>query len=407
MDRTTETRHATKQPRYVQGEQGMILALSLLMMTLLSVLGAALLSLSSADVLQGRISQNRLQAFHLAEAGSVFARRALSLDQDLDGNAVSDQTQIFTNNQPINWNSTTQLAALQPGASGSVTIVRHAGDPERAVITSTATFGSATKAIEVVVRRATTYPPGVKGAVTTNGPTATNGNIQIDGRDHAINGTLIANSGTYGIFTANTYAQGGSSDVGGTDTYGIDRVPSKPGDPSVIEDYGNFDDPSTYQVETMPVTPDQVMGGTANGFPDGTLKQIAMSGANGSQYVTDPAALTFPLSGVTYVELPPGAEWVSVNFGDSSGILVVHNSSTNAVIKNLNGGTFKGLLIADDIVHIHTTILGAVVSLTTLPSSGNVIGNGSGDVRFSRAALAAAGNLTQKIWPVIAWRETR
>lgn len=407
MDSSTETRQAAKRAPCLQGEQGFILAISLLLMTLLSILGATLLTLSSADVVQGRISQNRLQAFNLAEAGQAFARRALSLDQDLDANGVTDQTQIFTNNQPVNWNSTVELAALQPGSSGSVTMVRHAGDPELAVITSTATFGYATKAIEVVVRRATTKPPGVKGAVTTNGPTATNGNIQIDGRDHTINGTLIANSGTFGIFTANTYAQGGASDVGGTDTYGIDRVPGRPGDPSVIETYGNFDDPSTPWTETMPLTPDQVMGGTYNGFSDGTLKTMAQSGMNGSQYVTDPSALTFPLSGVTYVELPPGAEWLSINFGDSSGILIVHNSSANAVIKNLNSGTFKGLVIADDIVHIHTTIIGAVVSLTTAPSSGNVIGNGSGQVLFSRAALAAAGNLAQKIWPVTAWRETR
>lgn len=399
MDSANKTCHAAKRPRSPEGEQGIVLAVSLLLMTILSVLGAALLTLSSAEIIQGRISQNRLQAFSLAEAGSVFARRALSLDQDLDGNAVSDQTQIFTNSQPINWNSTGQLVALQLGASGSVTIVQHAGDPELAVITSTATFGSATKAIEVVVKRTTTIPPGAKGAVTTNGPTATNGNIEIDGRDHMIDGSLSTypGTGTFGVFTASTYAQGGSSDVGGTNAAGVDYAPDKPAHTSVIQ---------TDQTVTM-TTPDQVMGGTANGFPEGALKGIAQSGVNGSQYVTDPSALTFPLSGVTYVELPPGGTWQSMNFGNSSGILVVHNSSTNAVIKNLNGGTFKGLLIADDIVHIHTTILGAVVSLTTAPSSGNVIGNGSGEVLFSRAALAAAGNLFHKIWPVLAWRETR
>ncbi|MFQ5989889.1 MAG: hypothetical protein ACE5K9_08240 [Candidatus Methylomirabilales bacterium] len=51
---------------------------------------------------------------------------------------------------------------------------------------------------------------------------------------------------------------------------------------------------------------------------------------------------------------------------------------------------FKGLLIADDIVHIHSRIIGAVVSLTLGPSSGNVLGNGSGEVLYSNEALANA-----------------
>ncbi len=84
----------------------------------------------------------------------------------------------------------------------------------------------------------------------------------------------------------------------------------------------------------------------------------------------------------------------------------------HAVLKNINpGGTscgcFRGLIIADDIVHIHSTITGAVGSLTTAPSSGNVIGNGSGKVLFSRAALASTGGLVQKVWPIYSWREVK
>jgi len=123
--------------------------------------------------------------------------------------------------------------------------------------------------------------------------------------------------------------------------------------------------------------------------------------------VTDPATLTFPLAGITYVELPAGATWQDVDFDESSGILVVHNAGRNALIKNLNDGTFRGLIIADDIVHIHAKIIGAIVSLTELPSEGNVIGNGSGDVLFSREALANVIGPTQKIWPTVSWREVR
>jgi hypothetical protein len=48
---------------------------------------------------------------------------------------------------------------------------------------------------------------------------------------------------------------------------------------------------------------------------------------------------------------------------------------------------FRGLIIADDIIHIHADIIGAVVSLTTNPSAGNVIGNGNGTVKFSSEAI--------------------
>jgi hypothetical protein len=59
-------------------------------------------------------------------------------------------------------------------------------------------------------------------------------------------------------------------------------------------------------------------------------------------------------------------------------------------MKNLNTGTFRGLIIADDIVHIHGTIIGALVSLTESPSEGNSIGNGTGFVLFSKEAILAA-----------------
>ncbi|MFB3040899.1 MAG: hypothetical protein ACE1ZS_03705, partial [Candidatus Poribacteria bacterium] len=131
-------------------------------------------------------------------------------------------------------------------------------------------------------------------------------------------------------------------------------------------------------------TPDQLVG-----YSEGDLKIIAQYGTSGSQHVYDPADLTFPLSGVTYVELPSGVPWNAIDFGNSSGILVVHNDNVppDAVIKNLNTGTFSGLIIADDMIHVHTTILGAVVTLTPAPSAGNCIGNGSGDVLYSSEAI--------------------
>ncbi|MCK7527170.1 MAG: hypothetical protein MZV64_60940 [Ignavibacteriales bacterium] len=56
----------------------------------------------------------------------------------------------------------------------------------------------------------------------------------------------------------------------------------------------------------------------------------------------------------------------------------------------MNGGTFKGIIITDDISGYKSNVLGAIVSLTINPSGGNIMGNGSGSLNFSREAILNA-----------------
>ena len=251
-------------------------------------------------------------------------------------------------------------------------------------------YGTSTQknytAICYVNRNATStaiLPPAIKGAISANNSIQTLGNLTVDGRDHDLSGGLVASTGTLGVYTTSTLNQSGASTIGGTKS-GVDYAPSKPANLNTI---------ATLQVYPggYPTSPDSIMGGPANGYSEGTLKAVAMSGAGGSQYVTNPALLTYPLKGVTYVELPSGGSWSPANI-DGSGILVVHNTALNAEMKNVNSGTFKGVLIADDIIHIHNTIIGAVISMSPLPSAGNCIGNGSGDVLYSSEAIRNAVN---------------
>jgi len=234
-------------------------------------------------------------------------------------------------------------------------------------------------------------PPGVRGGITANSVVKTLGNLVIDGRNHDLDGNLVMGEGTMGVSTTQTFDQSGSSTGGGT-AGGVDFVPSKPANPAIVEENASY---------AFPSSPDSVFG-----YPEGTLMATAQSGANGSQYATDPADLTFPLAGVTYVDLADGEVWQSMDFGQSSGVLVVHNDSDNAAIKNLNSGTFKGLIIADDIEKIHTTIIGALISMTTSPS-GNCIGNGSGEILYSNAALQAASSVASggNLVTVASWFE--
>ncbi|MBI4536294.1 MAG: hypothetical protein HY708_08445 [Ignavibacteriae bacterium] len=260
------------------------------------------------------------------------------------------------------------------------------------------------RATSIAFAQRGSIPPTVKAAITTNNPVKTLGTLIVDGRDHTAAGSLIGGQGTLGIWTTQTLSQSGSSKIGGT-YEGTDYAPSKPANPNTI---------ATGQVWPggYPGTPDSVLGGSSLGFPEGTLKAIAQSGIGGSQYVTNPSLLTFPLQGVTYVELPSGGTWQSMNL-DGTGILIVHNNWKNAAMKNLNSGTFTGLLIADDVIHIHTIIIGALVALSPNPSQGNCIGNGSGQVLYSGDAIlnatggigSSAGGGNGSASGVLAWWE--
>ena len=225
-------------------------------------------------------------------------------------------------------------------------------------------------------------PPSFKGAITANNSVLSNGNIQIDGRNHTALGNLVPVTGTYAIWAVGNFTQQGTSDLGGTHLK-IDYVPSSPPNPNVI--LQNQVWPGGF-----PSSPDQVMGGPAKGFPEGTLKSIAQSGIKGSQYVTDPTSLSGnPLSGITYVELTtatPHNKWEDIDV-TGSGVLIVHNSALNALMKNLELGTFKGIIIVDDIVHIHSTVIGAIIILTPSPSAGNSVGNSDGKVLYSTEAV--------------------
>lgn len=252
-----------------------------------------------------------------------------------------------------------------------------------AVSGSDGTLVSKTITLDVAKRFPAKFPT-IPGTISARNLVEASGTFVIDGRDHDLFGALIANSGTFGIWTMNSFNQVGSCKVGGTAS-AIDYVPKKPGDPAIIK---------TNQVWTggpYPTTPDEVLGGISNGIPEGALKTIAMSGVGGSQYTTNPASLSNPLKGVTYVELPIGGTWSGTDIS-GSGILIVHNSARDAALKNINSGNFTGLIIGNDVIRINSTIIGSLFLLCPNPSEGNFIGLGNGQLLFSRKAVEEAIN---------------
>ena len=234
-----------------------------------------------------------------------------------------------------------------------------------------------TKKVAVYAKPMDPFPSGVEvnAAITTNNDILTLGNLIVDGRDHTIDGTVVPGEGTLGIWTTNTYTQSGASKVGGT-YLSIDYVPSKTPNPNLIASNQSWPGGSP------PNSPEDVIKNLPFNI---TLEEYAKSGDWESQYVNDPGLLTYPLKGVTYVELPSGESWTDANI-EGSGILIIHNDQVDAIIKNTYNN-FTGLIIADDIVHLHSTIIGAIISLTQNPSEGNTIGNSDGFILYSKEAL--------------------
>jgi hypothetical protein len=241
-------------------------------------------------------------------------------------------------------------------------------------------------------------PAFVKAAATVNSVIWSNNLLVLDGRDHSENSpyNVIPGKGLFGVWSTNTFLQKGSSKIGGTNVAQIDFAPAmSPIDSSIIRHN---------QAGPFPGTPDSVLGGASSGFPEGTLKSLAQSGINGSQYAVDPVLLTLPLTGVTYVELTSGGTWQPTSV-QGSGILVVHNSAKNALIEYLNSGTFVGVIIADDIHYLNTTIVGAVVSMTKNPYLGRSLGAGSGSILFSSSAVINSIFVKTYTDKILAWWE--
>ena len=220
--------------------------------------------------------------------------------------------------------------------------------------------------------------PG-KGAVTANSEIKVNGNFTIDARNHTTAGVLIPQDGTYALWSSNNIIPTGNFYGGGTFD-SVDYVPQKPPDPAVIASNQIY--PGGY-----PTTPEEVF----SHYPPGskTLKEFAQTGQNGSQYVTNPTSLTYPLQGVTYVDLPSGGTWMNANL-NGSGVVVVHNTDLDATIFN-SQGTFTGLIITDGVLHFQGDIIGAVVSLAPPSAPPNyIIGNSSGSILYSKESVENA-----------------
>jgi hypothetical protein len=233
-------------------------------------------------------------------------------------------------------------------------------------------------------------PPFIRGAWTANGNlNNTISDMFIDGRDHhmAPPYSIIPTTGKPGVSTSVPFVNTQNAAIGGTFNK-VDYPMTYPENPAVIENYtwgGHFPD-----------SPDKVLG-----YPEGTLKAIAMSKKDGSQYVTDPSKLVYPLKGVTFVELPTTSEYeLKLSKPPSGqvhqGMLIVHRVNATSRLKGLkakkdNDPPFVGLIVTDYSFHHHLNVLGAMLQLSpNLETSKECNGNLDHWVYYSSEAIINA-----------------
>jgi len=229
-------------------------------------------------------------------------------------------------------------------------------------VTSTGTAKTSQKVLSTMIQHYV-IDPQLDGAVTANA----NVNIQsaaarIDGRDHDCDGTLLS---PHGILKAVTVpigdtvtvnkAQNLTCSLTGTDTVtGANCVGTSTPFPSTIGAF--LLGPTTAAIEDI------------NAFND-YLESIKIAPAN---------APTSAFHGVVYVD----GDYAQPPDG-STGVLIVHNATSTATLGNYNGGTFKGLIIADAMdINGGANIIGAVVTFAAVSA-----GEGNPSIKYSKCIM--------------------
>jgi|GEM_PF-1227077 len=253
-------------------------------------------------------------------------------------------------------------------------------------IRSTGTAGNNTTKLEIrAVKRRSVPLDGISallpGVICARSDVDLTGNIHVDGREYDSLNVLTGDPGTYGVYTCMSVSRQGSAAIGGK---GVEPVDNN-GDFNAVR--------STVCSENQPITSNYASPEAFLGLPEGSL----------DAYKISPGEFVTPFKGLVYVEGSIGP----VHFGESRGILIVHDSTKTSQLK-INQGSFKGLIICDEMDKINgvATIIGAVVSLGTANKS--TFGNGHADVHYSSQVLDNLDMYCENIrWTMeeVFWRE--
>jgi len=232
-------------------------------------------------------------------------------------------------------------------------------------VTSIGTAKTSQKVLSTMIQHYV-IDPHLDGAVTANANVEiTSAANRIDGRDHTCDGDLHSPTGPHGTLKAVTVP------IGATVTLNKDEnLTCSLTGTDTVTGVANCAGTSTPFPSTIGAF---LLGPTAaieeiNAFND-YLESIKIASAN---------APTSAFHGVVYVD----GDYAALPDG-STGVLIVHNATSTAKLGPYNGGTFKGLIIADKLyIEGNADVIGAVVTCASVTA-----GQGNPSIKYSKCIM--------------------
>jgi len=382
----------------VRGRRGVALPLVLAILLAMGFIGAAAVAVSRTDSGVSRLVVSTTRGDAAATAG-VEHGAAVFLTQGptgagwpvtgaLDGftytvTAVRDSYDYDADSVagPVSWDGTNYNEDGNGNAVWELTAVATDG-PIRA-----------SQSLRISSQTATGQ---AQAALSTNASSQLRGNITISGLNHDIAGNVIDASDTSftGACNENKPAVVLTDDDEDVDVKG--SVDTEGNDLFSGDDYIVHDDSVVLH------TPEQALG-----LEEGALDPLIQEAAT----YTPPDTI----SGIEYVNGDYGSGGAGDNHVNGTGVLIVHNPKFNprehdpddplydpakasdpefapANLGNINGGTFRGIIVADKIDKINGNIdiIGSVISLTEIDVT--KVGAGTAQILYSCAAIEQAAN---------------
>lgn len=341
----------------LHSQRGGALIVAVLFVALLTALAGSYLDVVSSGSIGTGFMDRASQAFYAAEAGAHVV-----LYQINNGGASTASGSLTPS---------TYTASYSSSYNSSTNVISSTG---------TVASGSETTSTRTVAVRVKPIPPYVRAGISVKGDITLKNNAVADGRDYDSSGTLTGGPGTYGVSTTGTMTLTGTTPTVG----GNGNAPANPAASSAYQQ-------------------------SASAFASTALWDLlgvtqAWFEANVTATTTAPTA---PWSGIVYYS--PTGDWNGGSLDGSTGILIVHNSTNDAQIKNATG-TFKGMIIADKLFHggsTSATVIGGVIVTNAIPDKG-----GNLTIKYSRSVLTNLQSLVsgtsswKKVPQDSSWKET-
>ncbi len=185
-----------------RGQEGIALVITLLVMTILLIMGSAFMSISSTETLIAINERNRVQAYHLAEAGAERAIAELNTDTGYQGTAIGADVNLAAGGYRVD---------VCPPRCSPPAITAPADPNQRILIAmgcvrNCATTGSAVSRLQMRVQRGAPFQFAMLGAGTADSnyrAVQLEVSVRVDSYDSALGPYDPLNPGTQGHVHSN------------------------------------------------------------------------------------------------------------------------------------------------------------------------------------------------------------